>query len=213
MTQKIVRGLVTVWVALVAITMSPSVDAHEYKMTTLDATLLESDLVIVGDVESIEAVADNQLQVVLSNLSVVVTRWSVEERLVFNVRGYFTGEGGARPVPHQPTLRVGGRYLILLKGGAWFDAPIVRSMDGIYEVDKYSRVLCPGGNVAGLSSIGFVCAQLDDAAEAPVLEFELVSQLTAWARDARRRRPELASTNDGQHRLLVLTPEAEEISE
>jgi len=184
--------------------------AHSYRPTSLDEVLLGTDAILVGTVVSLDALdldSDRTIvAVTLGSTRVINSRWPVPSRFTFNVSAEFGRDGVVKPLRYQPPLRVGERFLLLLRGGPWNGAPVTRTAEAIYVVSD-SGVSCPGGQIYGVDSTGFICSVPELQVGLPLTEDELSQKLAASLQAARLRRPEAARSEDLQSRTLLPMPE------
>lgn len=140
------------------------------------------------------SVSDGLVRVSLDQISLVHSRWGMETVREFNVKGNFLPDGSIRPLPYQPRLSIGVRYLFLLRGGPWRHAPVTTLTDGILEFTPTGALQCPGGLVFGLHPAGLYCSLPEHQVGAPPSEATLLLHLRKWFEAAKARRPQAQPT-------------------
>lgn len=167
--------------------------------TTLDAHLLEADFAAFVTIAEIESVNDDASLRSLSfrNYHVLWSRWQKPpERMVARAFPHRDeGVDGVRIAATSETVQTGGRYLIMLRGGAWHASPLVSSAKSIFPVVD-NIVRCHAGEVYGTTPTGLLCSRQERQVNHPLSEEELAQQLSSARERARDRRPELARERD-----------------
>ena len=172
-----------------------------------DMIVLESDAIVMATVEKLDVARDDSgaVEVSLSRVRHLGGRWRLEpENSIFRVRRHQYVNDSVRPTDDGMALRLGSRYLLFLRGGAWGSAPLLRSAQSIFEI-RDDRILCNGGQIYGIGDYGLICSTPERQAAPPLTESILAEQLGEALRIARLRRPALASQSDREARTLSLT--------
>jgi len=219
---RIQLGGVGACIALVTLALATHAGAESLPSQTLDVTLLKSDAIVFATIESLSQPNDDKdaVDIHLRDVRSVATRWP-DALTTFRVRGRLmvNSDAGADivDVPKRSTvdadagndfvvvrnhlLTVGKRYLFLLRGGMWSDAPLLTSAPAIYLVTD-GIVRCGSGNVYGLGTMGFVCDVESQASVPPVTEDQLFDALSRAISTARRRRSDVDAEETGDARTL-----------
>lgn len=195
--------LVLLGVLCMLLTTSPhGANADVYLPQTLDVTLINADAIVFATVTSVSLAPDDEraIDVKLSNPRIVSTRWRASELKIDHLRvaGRLELRDGVQRVRivHGDILREGTRYLLMLRGGAWQNAPLPYAIHTIYPVREDGVVECAGGEVYGIGPMGLLCSLASDQAGEPVTEAQLGDLLAISVHNARERRPEIASSAD-----------------
>lgn len=197
--------------AAVALPAAPAARADRSVRRALDVDLLDTDCAVVARVGRIEALGSTTERqaphaVTLDVEQLLWCRWDFAERkpATFTApRSVLGEEDGARAlhVPHRGTLREGGRYLLLMRGGAFRYGPFLP--EGILAVDDEGRVPCGGGHLYGIHPMGLSCSWSGAEVGEPATVDELGGLLRAARANAALRRPDVAAHCDGLGRTLV----------
>lgn len=200
-------------VSLMLAALAPSHLAHGWvrQPTTLDAHLLEADFAAFVTIEGIESVADHPSLRSLSfrDHHVLWSRWQrVPDRMVARALPHEDeGVEGVRIAATSETVRTGGRYLLMLRGGSWRASPLVSSAKSIFPVVG-GVVRCHAGEVYGTTPTGVLCSRQQRQMNSPLTEEELADELSSAVGRARDRRPELARERDLSVAPMAFAPGA-----
>jgi len=181
------------------------VGAESLPSQTLDVTLLKSDSIVFATIESLSQPDDDKdaVDIHLREVRTATTRWP-GPLTTFRVRGRLivdTEAGKDFVVVRNELLTVGNRYLFLLRGGLWTDAPLLNSAPAIYLVSD-GIVRCGSGNVYGLGTMGFICDLPSHTGVPPVTEDQLFDALVRSTNTARRRRSDVEAEESDAARTL-----------
>jgi hypothetical protein len=217
--QRFAAGACSVAVTLALVTHA---GAESLPSQTLDVTLLKSDAILFATIESLSQPNDHKdaVDLRLRDVRSVATRWP-DALTGFRVRGRLmldpdagadvvivpkrsAGDADAASdfvVVRNQLLTVGKRYLFLMRGGMWSDAPLLTSAPAIYLVSD-GIVRCGSGNVYGIGTMGFVCDVESQTTVPPVTENQLFDALSRAISTARSRRSDVDAVETDAARTL-----------
>lgn len=179
---------------------SPAVSSAQQDPTHLESVLLQTDAVIFADVVGLKPIPEGGLvQVELASVNVVQNRWP-DPPTSFRVVGELADD--EVEFGHHRRLTQGRRYLLFLRGGRWFSAPLIDFAVAIYPVAADGTVLCAGGSVYGLGRTNLECSTPERQAGTPLVEQRLATLLQSARRRAVRHRPAEAAGEDASARVL-----------
>jgi hypothetical protein len=191
------KWLTTGFAAVMASAVAVPTSADQYTPPPLDVQLLSADAILFGTVVRLEPNSSaNVVEVSLSDVSLLASRWDSPKLWKFRVQGEVSERDGVESVriPHRMTLVAGTRYLLLLRGGEVSFAPF--EAWGGYEVRSSGEMLCTGGEIYAVTPLGLLCSRQSDQVGAPLTEDRLASILVTSLAHARERRPAFAQERD-----------------